>query len=408
MFVYILQMPQIHLFNPGHETAVLSGSESYTPPQNVRKIQRDLALLPLWYADTGDCVWIGETSDLSFLSALPDTLVPAVIPATTGSVPMEGLTAAPWGLSPQSLRFFRDINRKEGTHINVPVWEADYARLTGRQTAAICLDRMREQLIGYALPATPVFCNTIDEVEACLPAYTGSCLLKTPFSSSGRGLMWLTGNRLSAKDREWIGGALQKQGCVSVEQGLDNVHDFAMEFHIDPEGNVRYEGLSVFATTGNGAYAGNRLEAQEYMLEKLIEPVGTGLYERIRGVALEVLRAVFGGIYSGYIGIDMLLYRDAAGRITVHPCVEINMRYTMGMVAIRLFRQYIHPEASGAFYVSYDKHAFLEHERMKAHYPLVIADGRIRSGYQTLCPVTVETHYRAFIIMEEKNDMGDF
>ena len=42
--------PKIHLFNPGHETAVFHGSVNYTPPTNVQRMIKELAYLPLWYA----------------------------------------------------------------------------------------------------------------------------------------------------------------------------------------------------------------------------------------------------------------------------------------------------------------------------------------------------------------------
>lgn len=48
----IESMRAIHLFNPGYEAAVLSGQVRYTPPVNVQLMRRDLAALPIWYAET--------------------------------------------------------------------------------------------------------------------------------------------------------------------------------------------------------------------------------------------------------------------------------------------------------------------------------------------------------------------
>ena len=36
--------PKIHLFNPGHETAVFHGSVNYTPPTNVQRMIKELIL----------------------------------------------------------------------------------------------------------------------------------------------------------------------------------------------------------------------------------------------------------------------------------------------------------------------------------------------------------------------------
>ena len=51
---------RIHYFNPGHETAVLSGKVNYTPTRQVQIMFRDLACLPLWYANPHDLVWVED------------------------------------------------------------------------------------------------------------------------------------------------------------------------------------------------------------------------------------------------------------------------------------------------------------------------------------------------------------
>ena len=71
-------------------------------------------------------------------------------------------------------------------------------------------------------------------------------ILKTPFSSSGRGLQWLYSSELMEKDRQWIEGAVRKQGEISIELALDKQQDWAMEFESDGKGTVTYGLLSVF------------------------------------------------------------------------------------------------------------------------------------------------------------------
>ena len=72
-------MSRIHYFNPGHETAVLLGTQNYTAPTNVRKMQKDLALLPVWYAEEDDFVYLdaGTTTGyiLDYLPARSATFV---------------------------------------------------------------------------------------------------------------------------------------------------------------------------------------------------------------------------------------------------------------------------------------------------------------------------------------------
>ena len=70
-------------------------------------------------------------------------------------------------------------------------------------------------------------------------------VLKTPYSSSGRGLLWVEKRKPDTKTKNWIEGAFNKQGMISIESGLDKVQDFAMEFYSDGQGTVRYEGFSI-------------------------------------------------------------------------------------------------------------------------------------------------------------------
>lgn len=67
---------KIHFFNPGHETAILQGSENYTPPANVQRMIRELSYLPVWYADAEDFVFTEEIVSPRFFSLQPKEFRP--------------------------------------------------------------------------------------------------------------------------------------------------------------------------------------------------------------------------------------------------------------------------------------------------------------------------------------------
>lgn len=400
-------MPNIHYFNPGHETAVLQATENYTPPRNVQRMQRELAALPVWYAAPDDYVFAEENLSPRFFSLQPKELRPLARLVTpkelaAGQKAFPSLRATPWGLSPQSLRVFTEIRKKHLPELIVPDWNPAFARLTGRQTAAECLEKLRERLPGLEIPVTPKFCTQMRDIEKYLLLQHAPFVVKTPYSSSGRGLLWLHHRKLTEKEKNWILGALRKQGCVSIECGVEKVQDFAMEFYSDGRGEVRYEGLSVFATEQQGAYTGNVLEHPENMRRRLARWSGEESLDRVQEALTEVLKEVYGPVYTGYLGVDMLIYRGKEGGYAIHPCLEINMRYTMGMVALQLFRRYMAPSAQGDFRISYDREegeAYANHCFMKKAYPLQWEGGRIKEGYLSLCPVRKETNYRAYMLI---------
>lgn len=400
-------MSRIHYFNPGHETAILLGKQNYTPPTNVRKMQKDLALLPVWYAEEDDLVYLEEKPSTRFFSHLPDELQPAPTPATKAMLAQNAhilpqMEAAPWGISPHSLHLFERLRESTKLRLSIPEWKEDYFRLTGRQTAAECLEKIRTILPDIPIPIAPRFCTKIREIEKYMILCNAPFILKTPYSSSGRGLLWEDKRKLDTKTRNWIEGAFNKQGTVSIECGLDKIQDFAMEFYSDGQGEVRYEGLSVFNTEERGSYTGNVLEEQGTMLQRVTRLTGEETYTRIQEAVRSVLRETYGSIYTGYLGVDMLVYKQRDGSFAIHPCVEINMRYTMGMVALRLYQKHIAAGAVGNFQVSFDKvagEAYDKHQFMTATYPLLIENGKIKEGYLSLCPVTKETHYRAYLLV---------
>ena len=65
------------------------------------------------------------------------------------------LAASPWGISPHSLHFFEKLKQELQLNLSVPTWKEEYFRLTGRQTAAECLERIRQLLPDLPIPATP-------------------------------------------------------------------------------------------------------------------------------------------------------------------------------------------------------------------------------------------------------------
>ena len=161
---------KIHFFNPGHETAILQGSENYTPPANVQRMIRELSYLPVWYADPEDFVFTEEIASPRFFSLQPKELRPFAklisrkeIEKQKDSLPE--MQATPWGLSPHSHSLFEKLRKSGNLNLTIPEWKEEYTQLTSRQTAAGCLDKIRELLPDMDVPVSPKFCKKEREVE---------------------------------------------------------------------------------------------------------------------------------------------------------------------------------------------------------------------------------------------------
>jgi hypothetical protein len=384
----------------------LHGAAYYTPPAQVRSLAKDLALLPAWYAEAGDYVFTEETTPPCFFQSLPVEVRPPVIPVTREEISDPRITlpkmeAAPWGLSPQSVHLFTDWKARFGRDIDVPVWKEEYLSLASRRTAADCLADIQNRLPEESFPLPPVFFSEIEEIRAYMRQYPAQYVLKTPYSSSGRGLIWLRENTINDSDAAWIKGALKKQGSISMEQVLDKQSDFALEFYSDGRGQVHYEGLSLFHANGKGAYKGNVLQSQNRLWEQLQTLINRDTLLRIQEASTRAVQSLYAHRYTGYLGVDMLIYRAKDGAFAIHPCVEINLRHTMGLVAIRLFEKYFDHDATALFRILYaasPQHACEQHHLMEKTNPLTFKNGKIEKGYLSLCPVTTNTHYIAYIL----------
>ena len=262
------------------------------------------------------------------------------------------ISPLPWGWSPLVVRQFLEAgvpNECLPTDEEMKAYR-DYA---SRQTAVRLLARLRDtwpepfqsgRLIGESR-----WCESEDEVMKAVDEYGNMAMLKAPWSGSGRGVHPVKG-RVTDKDTSWIRRILQRQGGVEVEPFYHRIIDFAMEFW-SKGGQVRYEGLSLFTTTDGGVYSGNIVASEEEKMRRLSPFVSPEFLSEVREHLLQLLST--SGIpswYSGPLGIDMMVAKATNvkckmvngqwsmvnGQWTLHPLIEINLRMTMGWVALNL------------------------------------------------------------------------
>ena len=190
--------------------------------------------------------------------------------------------------------------------------------LSHRRTSARLLPLLQtDGTIGEAYE-----CTTTEQVAALKEQY-GQVVVKAPWSSSGRGVRF-------DENAAWVSNVIARQGSVMVEPYYNKVKDFGMEFESTDQG-IRYVGLSLFHTR-NGAYTGNILATEQAKRERMGRYVSLDLLDT---VSQQVAQQLDLGDYRGPFGIDMMVVRGDDGFL-LHPCVEINLRRTMGHVALSL------------------------------------------------------------------------
>jgi len=393
----------IHYFNPGHETAVLNASKHYHSPLQVAKMQADLAFLPAWYASAGDYVFMETPLPDDFILSCKRLGLP-VIPATPADFAsnretFQNLAVDLWGISPQSIRFFEKLNEQWNLSLAIPQWKGEYRFLCSRFASQKLLAELLNCIPGIERELLPHFFSNIEAIEEQIAQSQEPLLIKSPFSSSGRGLVWLPEGELAQSERQIIRGMLKKQSQVSIEKVLDKRMDFSMQFEIINQGEMRFIGYSIFQTNAKGAYEKSLLARQEHLIKQLTSLIDRDLLSQTRTALTEMIQEMVAPHYAGIIGIDLMIYQSC-NSFRLHPCVEINMRKNMGYLAICLTEKYLHPDSQGTFSIEYNRYpqtVIQKHQQMQMQHPLIIEDRRIRSGYLSLCPVTDETNYWAYI-----------
>ncbi len=334
----------LHIFNPEHDIALAADKANFTAPHAGRQLRRDLGFLPALWAEASDEVLVDnvDVAERAYAQLM------RTVARLTGHrgvrharwTERAGDATAhvePWGWDKALRAQLAGRTHRLGSEL-LPTDEqlADIRSLSHRATSAAILPHLRfEGTVGEA-----DVCTTVAEVASRLRRH-GRVVLKAPWSSSGRGVRFVDAERSAllqegSTENGWLCHLLERQGAVMVEPYYNKVMDFGMEFHCRADGHVDYAGLSLFHTV-NGAYTGNilatetrkALELGQYLPVSLIEQVQTGLCEE--------LARTFGGRYVGPLGVDMMVVkRPEADGFSLHPCVEINVRRTMGHVALAL------------------------------------------------------------------------
>lgn len=310
----------IYYFNPHNDLALAASSPHFTPPASALSIEDAGAALPLWWASDRDILLVRTPAALAMARAvaqanrLPDIATLSL--SGCDDIP------APWGWSAFTAEVYRSAGLPPSL-IPSDSWIDLVRRLSHRRSAIEVLRHM-----DWHSHLMPVEAFTVEEA---MNAYSRwhRAVMKLPWSGSGRGIM--LAHEIPADTlRGYISGVIRRQGSIIVEPFYRRQLDFAMLFEIDKD--VVYTGVSLFHADTRGRYCGNIVASQEHLLAMIgsdITPIRLRLTEALRSLA--------DAGYRGVAGVDMMICKPPyPGGPSLVPCIEVNLRHTMGMVAARL------------------------------------------------------------------------
>lgn len=306
----------IHLFNPENDLALANNLENFTLSKGAVAIKSAGAFLPMFWAEKDDLILAqsGIDSAMSYYQNRYN------LNGTASSTVVAGHEIAPWGWS----RYTRLELINAGADISsLPddIILEKQRQLSHRRTA-ISINRalgVDDDLLPIEASSTEQAMERISQLD--------EAVIKLPWSSSGRGVIYssqLAPNNIPA----YVSGMIARQGSVTIERKLNRLQDFASLFFSDGK-CVYFKGYSVFSTNRIGFYEGNIVEPQSLLKKR----IGIDLSDTTT-LLEKTLTKLVAPYYKGWLGIDMIIHRNSDGSTGLAPCVEMNLRMTMGVAAM--------------------------------------------------------------------------
>ena len=318
-----MNLPSI--FNCSNDMALAANVRQYLPPRRIQQMEADLAGLSAVWENTrfaGPWGWSLATKQRY----------------KQMGVPVEVLPSDEWidGVRRLSSREFACRYVQEMlSELKDPMllggemrWYDRHvlsrgAYCTSEPTSSTSVDRHRRHRL-----------TDVVDIDLTVLEAAHAIIFKSPWSSSGRGVFVdkMTDGKCQMSTLKRLQGFLSSQGGFVADRFYeDKVLDFAMEFFVHEDHKVEFLGYSVFETGEHGAYGYNYVESQEELLCRI--GVDASLLNRLIDYHKEHLSVID---YNGPLGIDMLKTADGS----VHPCLEMNFRMNMGILALLLHEQY--------------------------------------------------------------------
>ena len=340
--------------------ALATGGINYVAPPFAIQMAHDLAVLPAFIAPRGSLLITDSDLDAEWLCHLNATFGIDIHAVKRNELRhLSNCRIMPWGWC---LDMRRRLLKWGASRDSVPTKDEIYhLRGLSHRRISVLMHMRLQELLNRQLCPTPVELATTPEVMDFVTRHR-QCFIKTPWSSSGRGIYHTTSGRTPELE-QWCNGALKRQGSVLCEVALDKVMDLAIEFYCE-NGKTSTQGYSVFETDSHSQYHHSVVASSE-VLKNMIEVLYPE-FDTVVNAVRQVIDEMIAPHYTGWLGVDMLLFNKAqcsmhnadftmsdlqAGATSTHsqhsphsthhniginPCVELNLRPTMGAITCRL------------------------------------------------------------------------
>ena len=331
--------PVVHWYNPNAESHVAASvrGQVFHPNSMEAAMEKDLEMLILAWCRKDDIALMRSlpcNDHLAYLKAAGFDLPEVVEMGALSGRKLGGLR--PWAWSPDAADALKDLAADVSSKLPWQ-WQGSAAAFWFSKEAG---HRLNERL-GVEEEPYGVFCQDLDSSVLAIERLLqhGEVLIKAAFACAGRRHL-----RVRAGDdyQSWLRRTINMHGGVAVEPWLDRVLDFSAHYEMRAEGRVDVIGMAEMENDAAGRFMGVQVYPKwgtgmdRELREFLFREVGiNGFYgESIPAALAELLKG-----YVGPVGVDAMVYRRGDGSLGLRHVIELNVRMTMGRVALELYQK---------------------------------------------------------------------
>ncbi len=382
--------------------AIENGTNSFMPSRLLTQFEHDISPLMAFLGQEDDYVLYtgdGYHQFSDFWLQVNKRLPQAINQSQFKN--LEFKSVQPWGWSQLIHNRYKQSSLPK-SHIPVFSNGANYQQFFSRKTSLQLIEELNTQELHHfvSIPQLPQTVETIEAINDLLHLHPKGIILKTLWSSSGRGLLFIRKELHLSNGMNWIKAQIKKHGALIAEPIYNKVQDASLQFTIDRGGSYHFLGINYFDADQEGHFSKEYIHTPYEIFEQLptddvwILQTAQSLMKSMQALNLH-------HHYHGPIGVDTMFIKDINGDLRFYPLVEANIRHNMGLVNLSI-KKLIASSSKGTWQITqFDKGGavdFLE-EHLQKH-PVSIQNNKITKGFFPLTPFTTNTRFAAWGLVE--------
>ncbi len=333
---YWLKSMKLHIFNPEHDIALAYNRPHLTMPHTVQVLRNSLGWIPALWAGENDLVLVADVNSARNASFRFRKRMKNITFVSTSDLKDYDIDAVdPWGWDVTIKTELMESGVREDLLPSNKRLES-IRNLSNRRNTSVVLNELCNG--EYWMCGESTYIQSVNDLMGLLKEQK-NIVAKVPWSSSGRGIRYITDGDMTDSTLGFLSRTIQLQGGIMVEPYYPKVIDFGMEFVAKKDGSIDFVGVSLFKTE-RAAYAGNVIASEDEKLLYLSQYLSLdNQVEPVINRICQIFPQLMKDVYEGPFGVDMMIVsRPEKNGFLLHPCVEINVRRTMGHVALDLFK----------------------------------------------------------------------